>query len=63
MALVVKKLLANARGIRDMCFIPGLGRSLEKEMETRSSMEWWEIPWSDELSGLQSWGHKELDMT
>ena len=27
MALVVKKLLANARGIRDMCFIPGLGRS------------------------------------
>ena len=32
MALVVKKLLANARGIRDMCFIPGLGRSLEKEV-------------------------------
>ena len=31
-ALVVKKLLANAGGIRDMCLILGLGRSLEKEV-------------------------------
>ena len=32
MVLVIKKLLANAGGIRDMCLIPGLGRSLEKEV-------------------------------
>ena len=32
MALVVKKLLANAGGIKDICLIPGLGRSLEKEV-------------------------------
>ena len=23
----------------------------------------WEIPWTEEPGGLQSWGHKESDMT
>ena len=35
--------------------IPGLGRSsLLKEMATHSSILAWEIPWTEELGGLQS---------
>ena len=36
---------------------------LEKEMATRCSILAWEIPWTEEPGGLQSMGHKELDMT
>ena len=36
---------------------------LKKEMATHSSMLAWEIPWTEELSGLQSVGQKESDMT
>ena len=36
---------------------------LEKEMATHSSILAWRIPWTEELGGLQSMGHKELDMT
>ena len=36
---------------------------LEKEMATHSSILAWEIPWTEEPCGLQSWGHKQLDMT
>ena len=36
---------------------------LEKEMATHSSILAWRIPWTEELGGLQSTGHKELDMT
>ena len=36
---------------------------LGKEMATHSSIFAWEIPWSEGPDGLQSWGHKELDMT
>ena len=32
-------------------------------METHSSILAWEIPWTEEPGGLQSWGHKELDTT
>ena len=32
--------------------IPGLGRSLEKEMATHSSILGWEIPWTKESDGL-----------
>ena len=35
---------ANAE---DMSLIPGLGRSLEKEMATHSSILTWEIPWTE----------------
>ena len=35
---------------------------LQKEMVTHSSIFAWEIPWTEEPGGLQSWGHKELDM-
>ena len=37
--------------------------ALEKEMATYSRILAWEIPWTDECNGLQSMGHKELDMT
>ena len=37
--------------------------TLEKEMATHSSILAWRIPWTEELGGLQSTGHKELDMT
>ena len=43
--------------------IPGWGRSLEEGMATHSSIPAWRIPWAEEPGGVQSWGHKELDMT
>ena len=36
---------------------------LEGEMATHSSILVGEIPGTEEVGGLQSWGHKELDMT
>ena len=36
---------------------------LDKEMATHSSILAWRIPWMEELSGLQSMGHKESDTT
>ena len=36
---------------------------LEKEMATYSSILAWRIPWTDELGGLRSTGHKESDTT
>ena len=36
---------------------------LEKEMATHSSFLAWRIPWTEELGGLQSTGHKESDTT
>ena len=42
-----------------------LGREdpLEREIATHSSVLAWRIPWTEEPSGLQSMGLKELDMT
>ena len=39
--------------------IPGLGRFSRKEMATHSSILAWEIPWTQELSGLQSMGSQK----
>ena len=47
---VVKSLPASAG---DIGSIPGLGRSLEKEMATHSSILAWEILWAEEPDGLQ----------
>ena len=52
MALGVKSSL-NAGVIRDMDLIPGLERSLEKEMATHSSILAWRIPWIVEPGTLQ----------
>ena len=55
---VAKKLPAN---IGDPGSIPGLGRSLEKEMAAYSSIFAQEIPWTEESGGLQSmWLQKNL---
>ena len=56
----VKNPPANAG---DMGLIPGLGRSMEKEMATHTSILAWEISWTEEPSGLQSMGSQELDTT
>ena len=40
----------------DVGSIPGLGRSLEKEMTTHSNILAWRIPWTEEPGGLQSTG-------
>ena len=52
----VKNPPANAG---DMGLIPGLERSLEKEMATQSSILAWEISWTEEPSGLQSMGSQK----
>ena len=39
-----------------MIFLTHLGRSLEKEMTTHSSILAWKIPWMEEPGGLQSMG-------
>jgi len=44
----------------DMLLIPGLGRSLEKEMATHSSTLAWRIPWTEEPGGLQSMGSQRV---
>ena len=41
----------------------GLEDPLEKEMATHSSILTWEIPWTEEPSGLQSVGSQESDTT
>ena len=53
---VIKNPPANAGGLG---LTPGLGRSLETEMATHSSILAWEIPWTEEPSGLQSLGSQE----
>ena len=50
---MVKNPPANAG---DVGLIPGSGRSLEKEMATRSSIPTWKIPWTEAFGGLQSMG-------
>ena len=50
---MIKNPLANAG---DAGSIPGLGRSLEKEMATHSSLLARKIPWTEEPGGLQSMG-------
>ena len=42
--------------------LPSLGREdpLEEEMATHSSILAWRIPWTEELSGLQSVGWQRV---
>ena len=47
----------NAGDTGDVGSIPGLGRSLEEEMATLSSLLAGKIPWTEEPGGVQSpWG-------
>ena len=47
---------ASASNVGDPGSIPGLGRSLEKEMVTHSSILAWRIPWMEKPGRLQSTG-------
>ena len=51
---------ASACNAGDLGSIPGLGRSLEKEMATHSSILAWRIPWTEEPGGLQSTGSQRV---
>ena len=53
---MVKNLSENAG---DVVSIPGLGRSLEKEMATHSSIFAWRIPQTEKPGGLQSTGSQK----
>ena len=53
---MLKNLPANAR---DAGSIPGLVRSLEKEMATHSNILAWKIPWTEELGGLETMGSQK----
>ena len=44
----------------DLGSIPGLGRPLDKEMATHSSILAWKIPWTEEPGGLQSMGSQRV---
>ena len=44
----------------DAGLIPGLGRSLEKEVAILSSIPAWEILWTKEPGGLQSMGSQRI---
>ena len=63
MALVVKKLPANAGDVRDVGLIPGSEDPLEKEMAPYFSILAERIPRTEEPAGLYSWGRKEPNMT
>ena len=57
-AQVVKNLPASAEGTKDAGLIL---YPLEQEMAPHSSILAWEIPWTEELSGLQSTGSQRVD--
>ena len=61
--LVVKNPPANAGDIRDGSSIPESEDALEEGMAIHSSILVWRIPLTEEPGGLQSIGHKELNMT
>ena len=60
---MLKSVPDNEGDTGDTRLTPGSGRSPGDEMATHSSILAWKIPWTEEPGGLQSMGHKELDMT
>ena len=57
MAQTVK---ASAYNAGDPGWIPGLGKTLEKEMAIQSSTLAWKIPWMEEPARLQSMGSQRV---
>ena len=53
---VVKNLPVNAGDV----LIPGSGSSPGEGMATHSSILTWEIPWTEEIGGLQSMGSQRV---
>ena len=58
---MVKNMLdnANARDVRDIGLIPGLGRSPGGGNGNHSRILAWEIPWTEESGRLQSMGFQK----
>ena len=63
-ASLIAQLVKNLPAVRET-WVPSLGQEepLEKEMATHSSDLAWEIPWTDELGGLQSMRSQESHTT
>ena len=57
---LIKNPCAHVGDAGDVGSTPGLGRSLEKEMATLSSILAWEIPWTEEPGGLQPKGSQKV---
>ena len=53
---MVRNLPGSASNTGDTGLIPGLGRSLEREMVTLSSILVWKIPRTEKSGGLHSIG-------
>ena len=53
LAYLVVQQKKSACNARDTGLIPGLGRSLEKEMATQSSIFAWKTPWVEKPGRLQ----------
>ena len=51
---------ASAYSVGDPGLIPGLGRSLKKEMAPHSSTLAWKIPWTEEPGRLHSMGSQRV---
>ena len=51
---------ASACNVGDPGSVPGLGRSLKKEMATHSSTLAWKIPWTEEPGRLQPMGSQRV---
>ena len=50
----------SACSVGDLGLIPGLERSLEKEMTTHSSILAWRVSWTEESGRLQSIGSQRV---
>ena len=50
----------RAKHLPAMSLIPGLGRPMEKEIATYSSIPAWRIPWMEEPGRLQSMGSQRV---
>ena len=59
----VKNPHVNGGDAGDTSLIPGLGRSLEEEIGTHSSILAWKIHGQRSLAGYSPWDCRELDMT
>ena len=59
-SLMAQTVKTCAYNVGDLGSVPGLGRSLEKEMATHSSILAWKIPWMEEPGRLWSMGSQRV---
>ena len=60
-ASLIAQMVNNLPAVQET-WVQSLGQEdpLEKEMATHSSILTWKIPWTEELSGLQSMGSQSV---